>query len=146
VKNEDEEMGGLRMEWLKAFAMLIGRIVLVLIFLKSGIGKIENFAGTAQYMAKAGMPYTTFFLLGAIFIEIVCSTSVILGFLTRLGTLLLLLFLIPTTLIFHGNLADHGQMIHFMKNLSMLGGLLVLLAVGPGQLSLDHLFRGRKRS
>ncbi len=133
------------MEWLKSVAMLAGRILLVLIFLKSGIGKIEHFSGTAQYMAKAGMPYTTFFLLGAIFIEIVCSIAVILGFLTRLGAVLLLLFLIPTTLIFHGNFADQGQMTHFMKNVSMFGGLLVLWAVGPGRLSLDHLFRGRKR-
>ncbi len=133
------------MEWLKAVAMLAGRILLVVIFLKSGIGKIEHFAGTAQYMAKAGMPYTTFFLLGAIFIEIVCSTAVILGFLTRLGAVLLLLFLIPTTLIFHGNFADQGQMIHFMKNVSMFGGLLVLLAAGPGRLSLDYLSGGRKR-
>ncbi len=133
------------MEWLKAVAMLAGRILLVVIFLKSGIGKIEHFAGTAQYMAKAGMPYTTFFLLGAIFIEIVCSIAVILGFLTRLGAVLLLLFLIPTTLIFHGNFADQGQMIHFMKNVSMFGGLLLLLATGPGRLSIDYLFGGRKR-
>ena len=133
------------MEWLKAFAMLVGRILLVLIFLKSGIGKIEHFAGTAQYMAKAGMPYTTFFLLGAIFCEIVGSITVILGFLSRVGTAILLIFLIPTTLIFHGNFADQGQMIHFMKNVSMFGGFLVLLATGPGQLSLDYLFGGRKR-
>jgi len=133
------------MEWLKAVAMLVGRILLVIIFLKSGVGKIENFAGTAQFMAKAGMPYTSFFLLGAIFFEVVGSITVILGFLSRMGTTLLLVFLIPTTLIFHGNVADHGQMIQFMKNVSMFGGLLVLLAVGPGQLSLDHLFGGRKR-
>ena len=132
------------MEWLKAFAMLAGRILLVLIFLKSGIGKVEHFTGTAQSMAKAGMPYTTFFLLGAIFFEIVGSASVILGFLARLGTAMLLVFLIPTTLIFHGNFADPGQMIHFAKNVSMFGGLLVLLATGPGQLSLDYLFQ-RKR-
>jgi putative oxidoreductase len=132
------------MEWVKAFAMLIGRILLVLIILQSGVGKIENFEGTAQYMAKAGMPYTTFFLLGAIFLELVGSITIILGFLTRVGALMLLVFLIPTTLIFHGNFADHGQMIHFMKNVSMFGGCLFLLATGPGRFSIDYLFRGRK--
>ncbi len=132
------------MEWVKAFAMLIGRILLVLIFIKSGMGKIENFAGTAQYMAKAGMPYTTFFLLGAIFFELVGSITIALGFLTRVGALMLLVFLIPTTLIFHGNFADHGQMIHFMKNVSMFGGCLFLLGAGPGRFSIDYLFRGRK--
>ena len=133
------------MEWMKAFAMLIGRILLVLIFLNSGIGKVGNFEGTAQYMAKAGMPYTSFFLLGAIFFELAGSLTVILGFLTRWGTLLLILFLIPTTLIFHGDFADRMQMIHFMKNVSMLGGCLFLLGAGPGRLSLDYLFNGRKR-
>jgi len=133
------------MEWLKAFAMLAGRILLVLIFLKSGIGKVEHFTGTAQYMAKAGMPYTAFFLLGAIFIEIVGSASVILGLLARLGTAMLLVFLIPTTFIFHGDFADQGQMIHFAKNVSMFGGLLILLATGPGPLSLDYLFQRKRR-
>jgi putative oxidoreductase len=133
------------MEWLKAFAMLIGRILLVLIFIKSGLGKVENFAGTAQYMAKAGMPYTTFFLFGAIFLELAGSISITLGFLTRVGALMLLVFLVPTTFIFHGNFADQGQVIHFMKNTSMFGGLLLLLAMGPGRLSVDYLFRGRKR-
>jgi len=133
------------MEWMKAFAMLVGRILLVLIFIQSGVGKIGNFAGTAQYMAKFGMPYTTFFLLGSIFLELVGSITIVLGFLTRWGALLLIVFLIPTTLIFHTNLADHMQMIHFMKNVSMLGGCLVILGAGPGRLSLDYLFGGRKR-
>jgi len=133
------------MEWLKAFAMLIGRVLLILIFVKSGLGKVENFAGTAQFMTKAGMQYTTFLLLGAIFLELAGSISIALGFLTRVGALMLLVFLIPTTLIFHGNVVDQGQVIHFMKNTSMFGGLLLLFAAGPGRLSIDYLFRGRKR-
>ena len=132
------------MEWVKAFAMLTGRILLILIFIKSGIGKIENFGGTAQFMAKAGMPYTTFFLLGAIFLELAGGLTIALGFLTRVGALMLLVFLVPTTLIFHGNFADQGQVIHFMKNVSMFGGCLFLLGAGPGRLSIDYLFRGRK--
>ena len=133
------------MEWMKASAMLIGRVLLVLVFLKSGIGKVGHFEDAAQYMAKAGMPYTSFFLLGAIFLELAGSLTVILGFLTRWGTLLLILFLIPATLIFHGDFGDRMQMIHFMKNASMLGGCLFLLGAGPGRLSLDYLFGGRKR-
>jgi putative oxidoreductase len=133
------------MEWLKAIVMLIGRILMVLIFLKSGLGKIENFTDTAQFMAKAGMPYTTFFLLGAIFLELAGGITIALGFLTRVGALMLLVFLVPTTLIFHGNFTDQGQVIHFMKNVSMLGGCLFLLGVGPGRLSLDYLFGRRKR-
>ena len=133
------------MEWMKAFAMLVGRILLVLILIQSGVGKIGNFAGTAQYMAKFGMPYTTFFLLGAIFLELAGSVTIVLGFLTRWGALLLIVFLVPTTLIFHTHFEDHMQMIHFMKNVSMLGGCLLLLGAGPGRLSLDYLSGGRRR-
>jgi putative oxidoreductase len=116
------------MEWLKSFGILIGRILLVLIFLRSGIGKIEDFNGTAQYMASHGIaPYTNFFLVGAI---------------------VLLLFLIPTTFIFHDVFTNPNQdiWIQFMKNVGIFGGLLVLLAVGAGRFSLDYLFRrGKKR-
>ena len=132
------------MEWLKAFISLIGRILLVLIFLNSGIGKIGNFEGTAQYMAKFGMSNTTFFLLGAIVFELLGSITVILGYFNRFGALLILIFLVPTTLIFHTNFADRMQMIQLMKNVSMFGGCLFLLSQGPGRLSLDYLIRKKK--
>jgi putative oxidoreductase len=133
-------MGG----W-QSLGMLIGRILLVLIFLNSGYGKIGNFEGTAQYMAKFGMPMTSFFLVGAIFLELVGSLSVILGLFTRFGSLLMIVFLIPVTLIFHTNFGDPIQKIMFMKNVSMLGGCFLLLSSGAGHFSLDYLLRGRKR-
>jgi len=133
------------MEWLKSLANLIGRILLVLIFLNSGIGKIGNLEGTAQYMAKFGMPFTSFFLFGAIVLELVGSITIILGYFTRFGALLLIIFLIPTTLIFHTNFTDRVQMIMFMKNVSMLGGCFFLLGTGPGRFSLDFLFGDKKK-
>ena len=132
-------MGG----W-QSLGILIGRILLVLIFLNSGYGKIGNFEGTAQYMAKFGMPMTSFFLVGAIFLELVGSLSVILGLFTRFGSLLLIIFLIPVTLIFHANFGDPIQIIMFMKNVSMLGGCFLLLSSGAGRFSLDYLLRGKK--
>jgi len=134
------------MEWLKGFGILFGRILVVLIFLQSGMGKVENFQGTAQFMASHGIaPYTNFFLAGAIFCELVGSVTLILGYYARFGALVLLIFLIPTTIIFHTNFAEQGQMIHFMKNVSMFGGILVLFAVGAGRFSLDYFFRGGKK-
>jgi putative oxidoreductase len=133
------------MEWLKAFGSLIGRILLILIFLQSGIGKIENFQGTAQYMAKFGMPLTNFLLVGAIFLELAGSITIILGYHTRFGALLLLIFLIPTTLIFHSDFAERMQMIQFMKNVSMFGGCLILLSAGAGRFSLDYFLGGKER-
>ena len=133
------------MEWLKGLGSLIGRILLVFIFLQSGIGKIGNFQGTAQYMAKFGMPYANFFLVGAIFLELVGSIAVILGYGTRFGALLLIIFLIPTTLIFHTHFSDPMQKIHFVKNVSMFGGMFILFSVGAGRFSLDYLLRGKKK-
>jgi putative oxidoreductase len=134
------------MEGWKAFASLLGRVLLVLIFVNSGVGKIGNFDGTAQSMAKFGMPVPSFFLVGAIFLELVGSITVILGYFTRFGALLLIVFLIPTTLIFHTQFGDQVQMIMFMKNVSMLGGCLILLGHGPGRWSLDSLWRKEKPS
>jgi len=133
------------MESWKALVSLFGRILLVLIFLQSGIGKIGNFEGTAKYMASHGMPLSTLFLIGAIFFELVGSIAVITGYFTRLGALLLIIFLIPTTLIFHTHFADRIQMIMFMKNVSMFGGCLILLTAGAGRFSLDHVLRERKK-
>lgn len=133
------------MEWLRSLVTLIGRILFVLIFLNSGIGKIENFEGTAQYMATYGMVYTSFFLFGAIILELVGSVSIILGYFTRFGALLLALFLIPVTIIFHTNFDDPIQIIMLMKNVSMFGGCLILLGMGAGRFSLDYLFRGRQK-
>jgi len=137
------------MEWLKGFGILIGRILLVLIFLKSGAGKIEHFEGTAQNMASHGIaPYTNFFLVGAIFFELAGSITVILGYFARFGAMLLLIFLIPTTLIFHNifvDSVDPKTMIDFMKNVGIFGGLLVILAVGAGRFSLDYFFRSGKK-
>ncbi len=128
----------------KSLGILVGRILLAVIFLWSGTGKIGNFAGTAQNMAAHGMPYATFFLVGAIFFEVVGSLTVILGFFLRLGAVLLLIFLVPTTLIFHNIFVDPKMMVHFMKNVSIFGGLLVLLGAGPGRYSLDYWIRGVK--
>jgi putative oxidoreductase len=125
---------------------LFGRILVVLIFLQSGIEKIGDFQGTAKYMASHGIaPYTNFFLVGAVFFELVGVITLVLGYYARFGAFLLLLFLIPTTIIFHGNFAEQSQMVHFMKNVSMFGGLLVLLAVGAGRFSLDYFFRSGKK-
>lgn len=132
------------MEWFKALGSLFGRVLLVLIFLNSGIGKIGNFEGTTQYMAKFGMPYPSFFLFGAIVLELVGGLCAILGYYTRFGALLLLIFLVPATLIFHTDFSDRIQMIMFMKNVSMFGGCLLLLSAGPGRLSLDYFLRKKR--
>ncbi len=124
-------------ETLQRYVPLVGRIFLAAIFVMSGVGKIAHPQGTQQFMAAAGMPATGFFLAGAIVLELAGAVSLLLGYWTRVGAALLLVFMVPATLIFHTNFADQIQMIMFMKNLAMMGGLLYVLTFGPGAVSLD---------
>jgi putative oxidoreductase len=121
---------------------LAGRGLVSAIFLMSAVGKLGNFAGTASMMATKGFPAASAFLLGAIVVEICGGLSVLTGYKARWGAAALFAFLIPTTLIFHNFWAYTGadleaQMIHFLKNVSIMGGLLSTVAFGSGALSLD---------
>lgn len=128
---------------LETYMPVVGRVLLGLVFLLSAFGKITDFSGTAGYMASAGMTVGTPVLLaGAIVFLLAGSVSLFLGFKVRIGALLLIAFLIPATLIFHNFWALEGdaaqmQMIQFLKNLSILGGLLFVLGRGAGPISLD---------
>ncbi len=124
------------------WGLLAGRILLAYIFVLSGYGKITNFAGSAGYMAKFGMPMVEFLLVCAILLELVGSLMLLVGWKARWGALALIVLVVPTTLIFHAYWAvppeqAYGQMIQFQKNLAILGGLLFALFAGPGRLSLD---------
>ena len=127
-----------------------GRILLSLIFIVSGLAKIANWSGTAEYMASKGMVAVPFFLGMAILFELAGGMSVLTGFKARWGALALVLFLIPVTAIFHNFWAFEGmerqmQMIHFMKNLAIMGGLLSIVARGAGLASVDE-YRAKARS
>ena len=121
---------------MERYGPLIGRIFLSVIFLKSCVGKIMNFAGTQQFMAAAGMPMTALFLTAAIVLEFVGVASLVLGYRPRVGAWALIVFLVPATLIFHTNFADQMQQGQFLKNLAMLGGLFYVATYGSGPLSL----------
>ncbi|WDT74617.1 MAG: DoxX family protein [Candidatus Manganitrophus sp.] len=119
------------------YFLLLGRILIAAIFLMSGLNKIMAPGQTQAYMESAGMPLPGLFLVGAIVLEVGGALSLLLGAYTFWGSLALLIFMIPTTLIFHTNFADPNQMIHFMKNLAMIGGLLYVMEAGPGRISID---------
>jgi putative oxidoreductase len=121
-----------------AYLTLIGRVLLGLIFLVSAINKIADPQGTQQYMTLMGMTWlTTLFYIGAVAVELAGSLSLLLGYRAKTGGWLLFLFIIPTTVIFHTNFADPNQMIHFLKNLSIMGGLLYVARYGAGRYSMD---------
>jgi len=124
------------------FVPLAGRVLLSLIFLAAGAGKLMDWTGTQAYMESHGMPLVPVLLVMAVLVEIGGGLAVLLGYQARWGALALLLFLIPATLIFHNfwaydGMARQAQMQNFLKNLAIMGGLLLVVGFGPGPLSLD---------
>jgi putative oxidoreductase len=113
---------------------LVGRLFLAIIFLASAFGKITNFDGTLQYMEAHGMPAVTFFCVCAIAIETLGSTALILGYKTRWGAVGLSVFVVAVTWVFH---TGPDQRVQLLKNLAILGGLLHVVAFGPGPISLE---------
>lgn len=116
-------------------ASLIGRIFLAQIFLIAGTTKITGYAGTQGYMESMGVPGMLLPLV--ILVEIGGALALILGWQTRWAALGLAGFTILTALFFHTNFAEQTQMIMFMKNVAMTGGLLYVAAYGAGAWSLD---------
>lgn len=125
---------------MQRFIPLVARAFLTTIFLYSAFGKITGFSGSQQYMAASGIPaqLTGLLLAGAIVLEVVGGLSVLLGYKARWGAIALLVFLIPTTLIFHTDFSQRMQIIQFLKNLGLIGGLLMVYYAGSGPLSLDN--------
>ena len=125
-----------RLYTINNYLSLLARICLSAIFLWSGTNKIINPVATMENMSAHGMPLTSVFLVGAIALEILGGVSVLLGIKTRWGAAMLIIFLIPATLIFHTNLGTELEQAMFLKNLAMLGGLLMLIQYGGGDLVL----------
>jgi putative oxidoreductase len=115
---------------------LIARILLSALFLWSGISKALHPAETQAYMADHGMLLTGLFLVAAIALEFVAGLSLLLGVYPRIGAAALALFTLVTAFIFHSNFADPMQQIQFMKNLSIIGGLLMVVQYGSGNIAL----------
>ena len=116
-------------------AALVGRILVALIFLQSGVEKFVHYSGTLGYMTKAGLPFPEVLLVASGVVETACAVALIVGWKARWAALVLVVWMIPVTLIFHNPAAGQDAMIHFMKNVAITGGLLLLFAFGPGALS-----------
>jgi putative oxidoreductase len=130
------------MDSLHRFGPLVGRILIALIFVMSGLGKITGFDATVGYIASKGLPLATLGALAAIVVEFGGGLLLIIGWQARLAAAAMLVFTAMTALFFHNFWAvppDQVQntMIHFMKNISMMGGLLYVVVHGAGALSLD---------
>ena len=127
-------------------AAFAGRILLALIFVQSGFGKLMGFSGTVGYIASKGVPFAEVAAAGAIAVEMLGGGLLLAGWKARWAAGVIFLFLIPVTFLFHNPGAvppDQVQMqtIQMMKNLSIMGGMLMVVAFGPGGWALDHWLR-----
>src|SRR5260370_27208436 len=131
---------------------VLGRLLLCTIFLLSVVGnKIPHFSDVAKIMESVGIPAPQFLLVGAIVFLLVGSVSVIAGYKARIGAVLLLTFLVLASYYFHAfskleGMEQQAQMAHFMKNLSMMGAMLFIVANGSGPMSVDSLLSRQVKS
>jgi putative oxidoreductase len=124
------------MKTLQDLAAPVGRILLALMFLLAGINKISGYAGMQGYMESMGVPGALLPLVIAL--EVLGGITLMLGWHTRVTAFLLAGFTLLATLIFHSNLGDQTQMLFFLKNLSVAGGLLMVVSHGAGPYSIDN--------
>ena len=117
--------------------ILLGRILLAAIFLLSGFGKLTAISGTAGYFGAMGLPVPTVTAIVVGLIELVGGIAILVGFQTRITAWVLAIFTIATALVAHTGWADQNQMIHFLKNVAITGGFLLLASSGPGAYSID---------
>jgi putative oxidoreductase len=127
---------------MRDFAVPVGRLLLALIFIISGYNKIMGWPGVVGAVEAKGLPIPMLFGAGAILLELGGGLLVAIGYKARIGAAALILFTIMTMIFFHNFWAFEGadyqvQMINFMKNLAITGGLFLVLAYGAGPMSVD---------
>lgn len=117
-----------------AAASFVARAMMAAIFLASGVPKLLAYEQAAKYVASLGVPPQLVPLIIAV--EIGGGIAILLGVFTRWAALALALLAVATAVVFHRNFADDAQMIEFMKNIAIGGGLILLAANGPGRWAL----------
>jgi putative oxidoreductase len=117
------------------YMSLISRVLLSVLFVVAGFGKITAIAATQGYMESKGMP--GILVYPTILLELGGGIMIILGFQTRIVAALLAGFCVVSALVFHNDLGDQSQFILFMKNLGLAGGFLLLVQHGAGAVAID---------
>ena len=120
----------------------IGRIFLSALFLIEGLGKISVQEDVIIYMEDYGVPGILFF--PATILEILFPLILIVGYKTKWTASVMALFTLSVAIIFHTNFNEGMQMMFFLKDLAIAGGFMIIVAYGPGKISLDHYFNSKK--
>ncbi|PWW01593.1 putative oxidoreductase [Hoeflea marina] len=117
--------------------LLVARILMSLIFIPAGYGKLTSVAGTTGYMASMGVPLPSISVWLVIAVELLGGLAILVGFMTRYAAWALAAFCVASGVLAHYVPGDQMQMTSFMKNLAMAGGFLALAVAGAGSLSVD---------
>lgn len=130
------------MNLIQQFGPLVGRILLALLFIPAGIGKLTGFSGTVGYIASAGLPLPQVGAAMAIVVELGVAAALLVGWRTRWAALILAAFTVAAAVFFHAFWAaapeqQMMQTINFWKNIAIVGGLLFVAAHGAGRYALD---------
>ena len=120
----------------------LGRVLLSTLFLVEGIGKISIQEDVMMYMEDYGVPEILFF--PATILEILFPLLLIVGYKTKWAALIMALFTFTVAIIFHTDFSEGMQMVFFLKDIAIGGGFMIIVAYGPGKISLDHYFHSKK--
>ena len=115
---------------------LVARIALALVFLNAGIKHLIGFSGFADMIGQT-LPLAPLLAIGTIAFQLLGAASLIFGYKVNIGATLLILFLVPATLVYHNPILDGAELTAFLKNLGLVGGLLLVIYTGAGAASID---------
>ena len=120
----------------------LGRVLLSTLFLVEGIGKISMQEDVIMYMEDYGVPEILF--VPATTLEILFPLLLIIGYKTKWAASIMALFTFTVAIIFHTDFSEGMQMTFFLKDIAIAGGFMIIVAYGPGKISLDHYFNSKK--
>ena len=120
----------------------VGRILLSALFLIEGLGKISMQEEVIMYMEEYGVPGILF--VPATALEVLFPLLLIVGYKTKWIASIMALFTFTVAIIFHTDFSEGMQMIFFLKDMAIAGGFMIIIAYGPGKISLDHYFKSKQ--
>ena len=116
----------------------IGRVLIGVPFMMSGLGKLAAYSSTIALINSAGLPFPPLAFAVAVAVELGGGLLLVVGYQVRLVASVMAVFVLATAVSFHSNFADQNQMIHFLKNVMITGGLLQIAAFGAGAISIEQ--------
>lgn len=127
--------------WYQNWVPVIARILLSAIFILGGVGKLMNFEGSVGFAASVGVPFPDVAVALALVIELLGGIFLLVGFKTKVTAMIVAVTTLVITFYFHNGFVNSAEVMNGLKNLAIVGGLLLLSVHGPCKMSLDRKMR-----